>query len=358
MFRILTAMLILISAHAGAQPWPKDEWPRKSPAQAGIDQKKLQSLLSAAFAKHLTFETDGVVLIKDGHLVHEQYANGFTRDQKHALFSLGKTMINALIGVMEHQGLMNRNDELSRFYPAAGKRMTIQQLLHMSSGLEWIEEDRENLLQSDPWFAFYSRASYKDMPAWIAARSSLFQPDVKFNYSSGDSALLVAAMRGAAGESRHSSYAWDNLFTPLGMKSVSIERDGAGNLGLHGVGYASPLDVARLGLLYLRDGEVDGRKLWPADWLQFTRQMAPAQRNPFDPNDRNLQNNQAYGAHIWLNVKRPGDATKPYPELPSNALLGLGTRGQILLILPDQDLIFVRTGTDSLLMASLKGGHP
>jgi len=332
-------------------PWPKDEWPTKNLEQAGFSKQRFNQFLSTVFFPHLTFSTDTVVVIKDGFLVHEEYAHGFSRNRKHALFSLGKTVIAALVGVMELEGLIHRNETVNRYYPKLDplgvSQITITHLLNMSSGIEWIEEDRENLLQSDPWFALYSKASYKDMPLWVARHPVAHKPGIKFNYSSGDSALLTAVIRGALGEHRHASYPWEKLFTPLGMKSMSIERDSAGNLGLHAIAYSSPLDIAKVGLLYLENGLVNGQRLWPRDWLDFSNKMAPAQYNGTDPNDRNLQNNQAYGAQIWLNVKRPGDGERPYPELPANALLGLGTRGQILLILPDEKLIFVRTATDS-----------
>lgn len=345
-------LLLLVTQQSFANsPWPKENWPRKTLKDAGINPRRFDRFLDAAFANNLTIKTDSIVVVKDGHLIFESHLNGYHRGQRHALFSLGKTFINALIGIMEKQNLLHRSDQLSRHYPAVNaqgtKRITIEQLLHMSSGLQWIEEDRENLLHSDPFFAFYSRSANKDMPAWVAKRSQDFPADSKFNYSSGDSALLVAAIRGALGEQRYPDYAWEQLFKPLGLRSVAIERDQAGHLGLHGIAYASPLDVARLGLLYLRHGKVDGQQLWPADWVHFTSTMAPAQLTPADPNDRNLQNNQAYGAHIWLNVKRAGDNSRPYPELPANALFGLGSRGQILLILPDENLIFVRMATDT-----------
>ncbi|MBX3022938.1 MAG: serine hydrolase [Bdellovibrionales bacterium] len=333
-------------------PWPKEQWPRKSLKEVGFAPKEFDKFLSAAFAKHLTFKTDAILVVKDGHLAYEGYTNGYKPEQRHALFSLGKTMMNALLGIMENKGLLHRNDDISRYYPAINqfghKNLTVRQLLHMSSGLEWIEEDRENLVESDPWFAFYSRESLKDMPAWVARKAVLYKGERKFNYSSGDSGLLVATMRGAIGEAAYAHFAWQELFQPLGMTSMAIERDGAGNQALHGVGFASPRDIARMGLLYLTDGVVNGKRLWPRDWLAFTRQMAPAQNNAPDPGDRNLQNNQAYGAHIWLNIPRPHDSgERPYPELPANALLGLGTRGQVLLILPTEKLILVRTGTDT-----------
>ncbi len=373
---ILACCVLNLPAHARDVAWPRDEWQKKSPAAAGFSNVRLKAFLDFAHKKQMTFSTDSVVIVRDGYLVHESYANGYKRDQKHALWSLGKTMINALVGILEREGSLKRDDPVRRHYPAidrAGtKDMTISDLLWMSSGLEWIEEDKENLLQSDPWFAFYTKGSYADMPAFVAQRAQSRPAGQKFNYSSGDSALLVAAMRGAIGESRYLSFADTELFQKTGMRTVAIERDLAGNLSLQGLGYASPLDIARLGLLYLRGGDVEGEKLWPADWLQFTSQMAPSQRNLPDPNDRNLQNNQAYGAHIWLNKKRKGDKTLPYPELPENALLGLGTRGQILLVLPDQKTIVVRTATDTelflknrknyrheffkLFMAALKGG--
>lgn len=351
--KIVTTLIITLVPvfQANAEPWPKAEWKKTTPVAAGFNKRRFDDFVKKAFNQQLTFTTDSIVVVKDGLLVYEGYTNDYSRNQKHGLFSLGKTMINALVGVLETQGLMSRNDQARKYYPAIDsigrKDITITQLMHMSSGIDWIEEDKENLLQSDPWFAFYSRASYKDMPAWIAQRSLSHQPDDKFNYSSGDSGLLVATLRGAIGETNYENYAWTNLFDKLGMSTVAIERDLSGNQSLHGIGYASALDVARLGLLYLNKGNVDGQQILPADWVDFTKQMAPSQKNAPDSKDRNLQNNQAYGAQIWLNVKRPSDSERPYPEIPENALLGLGTRGQILLILPDENLILVRMGTDT-----------
>jgi CubicO group peptidase (beta-lactamase class C family) len=341
----ILAFLSIQSAYANRPaPWPTDAWPRKHYSELGFDQQKFLRFVGQAFHSTPTFTTDSVVVIKDGYLVYEGYRNDFRPDQRHALFSLGKTIMNAVVGVLEFSGRMRRSDPLSVHYRTS-KQATIANLLHMSSGIEWIEEDRENLLQSDPWFAFYSRESYQDMPAWVTKRAQGAVP--RFNYSSGDSALLVAAIRGAVGERDYDSWFWRELFDKVGMRSAAIERDQSGYLGLHGISYASAQDVARLGLLYLRNGVINGQAIWPADWVRFTSQMAPSQRLRPTPNDRNLQNNQAYGAHIWLNVKRPFDHERPYPELPENAMLGLGTRGQVLLILPDQDLILVRMGTDS-----------
>lgn len=142
----------------------------------------------------LTFSTDSVVVIKDGYLVYEWYTNGYDRNRTHAIFSLGKTMINSLIGVMENEGLLRWEEPVTCYYPAIGARsITIRDLLQMSSGIEWIEEDRDNLLQSDPWLALYSLASYK-VPAWVAKQASAHPPAAKFNYSSGDAALDIARL--------------------------------------------------------------------------------------------------------------------------------------------------------------------
>jgi CubicO group peptidase (beta-lactamase class C family) len=354
-----TISLILISVGFLALPawaqsaptWPLGEWERRSLEDSGFSRPHFQSFLNRAFASELTFKTDSIVIVKNGYLVYDYHANDYKPDQKHALFSLGKTMLNALAGVLEQQGILNRNDKVRRYYPGidrgSQKEITISHLMWMSSGLEWIEEDKKNLLQSDPWFAFYSRASYADMPLWVTQRAQIHPENTKFNYSSGDSGLLVATIRGAIPREHYLHFAWAWLFDKLGMRTVAIEQDQAGNLGLHGIGYASPQDIARMGLLYLRNGKVNHEQILPPDWVQFSNQMAPAQLNLPDPDDRNLQNNQSYGAQIWLNKKRAGDTELPYPELPENAMLGLGTRGQILLILPDEDLVFVRTATDT-----------
>lgn len=354
----LTVSLSLDAAAKTVAEWPMTDWPRQSLQQAGFSPSRFKNFLAFAFAPGVaSMDTDSILVVKNGYLVHEQYANGYRPDQKHALWSLGKTMINALMGVLEQRGILRRGDLLSQYYPAVGgqgRDITLEHLLHMSSGLSWIEEDKKNLLTSDPWFAFYTRESYVDMPGFVARRAVTSTPGSRFNYSSGDSGLLVAAMRGAIEKSvgllGYENFAWVSLFDKLGMTSVAIERDQAGNQGLHGIGYASSLDIARMGLLYLRGGRVGSEQLWPADWVAYSARMAPSQLNPPLADDRNLQNNQAYGAQIWLNRRRPEDATLPYPELPENALLGLGTRGQILLVLPDEDLILVRTATDAELL--------
>lgn len=334
----------------GSEPqWPTQQWQKKYYGRAGFDPNHFNDFIDSSFQESNNFQTDSIVVIKDGYLVFERHAHGYGGDKKHALWSLGKTMINALYGVMEKQGILHREDAAAKYYPMLYRPqtmgITLSHLLRMSSGFEFMEEDRDNLLQSDCWFAFYSKNSYRDMPAFIASKPILNAPGTKFNYSSGDSGLLMAVLRGAVGEADYRDYPWREFFHKLGMNSVSIERDNSDNLALHGLGYASPLDIARLGLLYLRKGVVNGESLFPEDWLPFTSQMAPAQKNLSNP--RNLQNNQAYGAQIWLNKKRPQDKTLPYPELPENALMGLGTRGQVLLLLPSENIILVRTATDT-----------
>lgn len=352
---LLIAMFASMSASAGPKgriaPWPMAEWQTGSLEQAGFSEMRFKNFVHFAFGKYPTFETDSIVLIKNGYVVYERYANGYKRDQKHALWSLGKTMLNALTGVCESRGLLNRNDFLRKYYPAIDafgrKDIRIVDLLQMSSGLHWIEENADDLLVSDSFDAFYTKDSYVDMAAYVSKRAAVAAPGERFNYSSGDSGLLAVALRGAVGEKDYMTFPWTYLFDKLGMKSVAIERDGAGLLSLHGLGYASSLDIARLGLLYLRKGQVNGEQVLPKEWIDFSLKMAPSQLNTPDPNDRNLQNNQSYGAQIWINKKRPEDKALPFPELPRNAILGLGTRGQILLVLPDEDLILVRTATDS-----------
>ena len=291
-------------------------------------------------------------------MIFEKYRAGFDGHKKHGLWSIGKTILNVLFGRAEKLGLIHRYEQADKYYPPIkGKNIQVDDLLRMSSGIEWIEEDKDDLINSDSWFGMYSKKAYRDMALYAAQKNLSHTPGQKFNYSSADSIILSAVLRGALGDKKYLRFAWDEFAEPLGIKSLSIERDLKKNLIVHGSAYLSSYDIARLGLFLLRDGQVEGQELLPSDWIAYTSQLSPSQKNPPTEGDRNIQNNQAYGVQIWLNKKRPQDAHRPYPSLPDNALIGMGTRGQVLLILPDEKIVVVRTATDTELLLSVRKNY-
>src|SRR5204863_4238552 len=125
------------------------------------------------------------------------------------------------------------------------------------------------------------------------------------------------------------------LWGPLGMTSAQPEFDAAGTFVGSAFVYATARDFARFGLLYLRDGVWDGRRLLPPGWVDFARTRSPA------------ANGHLYGAGWWLN---PDPGVKGVP-LPPDVFSAQGHEGQLISVFPSKDLVIVRLG----LFDDLKG---
>ena len=127
----------------------------------------------------------------------------------------------------------------------------------------------------------------------------------------------------------------EGLFDPIGMKSAQPEFDATGLYLGSAFVYATARDFAQFGLLYLRDGVWDGRRIIPEGWVDFAR-------TPALPVDGDV-----YGAGWWINPPTgTGRAFESYIDTgPSrDAFRAEGHGGQIILLVPTRDLIIVRLG--------------
>ncbi len=117
------------------------------------------------------------------------------------------------------------------------------------------------------------------------------------------------------------------------MASATMELDASGTYVASSYMYATPRDWARLGLLYLNDGQWQGEQLLPAGWVEYATTPAESAE----------QGN--YGAQIWLNAGPAGaPESRPIPSLPANMVYLSGFEGQNILLFPDHDLIVMRMG--------------
>ena len=198
-----------------------------------------------------------------------------------------------------------RNDERAA--------ITIEHLLHMSSGLEWVDGQGAG---SD----FVRMLNAEDMAAFAAAPPLEFEPGTTFEYSSGTTVLLARVMAELV-EGDFRAFLDTELFTPLGMAGVETAFDRSGTwIGAFGVD-TTARNFAKFAYLYLRGGVWDGQRILDPEWLAYTR--TPATTNP------------EYGAHWWLDPLRPG------------VLYAVGIEGQALTVDPEHDLVIAQFATDS-----------
>ncbi|MCG8293425.1 serine hydrolase domain-containing protein [Pseudomonas entomophila] len=334
--KALLFALAMTVGPAWAEVWPTAQWP--------VDEAHFdwQSVDTYAFAPRDTarggIRTDALLIIRDGRILHERYAAPTSVDTPHLTWSVSKSVLATLMGVAYGEGRFHLDDPASRYFPAlqAHPGLRIADLLHWASGLAWQEDYEYAPLKSSVVAMLYTRGR-GDMAGYTAAMPADSPPGKRFLYSSGDSNLLAATLRGMLEPGRYADYPWQSLFTPLGITSAVWERDGAGTYVGSSYLYLSARDLARIGLLMQRDGRWGERRLLPADWVAFNRTLF-TQAEPL-PGEANP------GGHWWLNLPLPGKPA-PWPDVPVDTFAALGHWGQALYVLPAQKLVIVRYADD------------
>ncbi|MBV4464104.1 beta-lactamase family protein [Pseudomonas sp. SWRI79] len=340
MFKGLSLIvMLLLSLAVHAENWPAEQWP-PGPKVTG---PALQALESYAFpprddATHQGIRTDALLVIRDGELVYERYAGPTTAQTPHLTWSISKSLMAAVLGVAYGEGLFKLQDPAVRFYPPLEKHpaMTMADLLHWASGLDWQEDYEYAPLKSSVVAMLYTRG-HRDMAAFTANHDEYAKPGQAFRYSSGDSNLLSAALKTIVGPTRYPDYPWTALFEPLGIRSAVWEADATSTFVASSYAYLTARDLARVGLLMVRDGRWRERQLLPKDWVDFSR-------DPYAGYQAN-QDEAVPGGHWWLNRAVDG-ATQPWPDAPADTFAALGHWGQAMYVIPSEKLVIVRYGDD------------
>ncbi len=148
-------------------------------------------------------------------------------------------------------------------------------------------------------------------------------------YSTGTTQLLARLVVERAGD--FDAFLASELTTPLGARSLVVEKDRAGTPFGGAFAWAAAPDWARFGLLFLRDGVWEGRRVLPAGWVDFSRTPAPA------------PNNRTFGAHLWINAAPAAGQFAPL-RAGIDAFMMSGSAGQYVIVVPGRDLVVVRLG--------------
>lgn len=312
-------------------PWPTAEWPAgELPDRVAA---KLTPLLDLAFsdpAPASMGETHGFLAVQGGCVVAERYWRDHDPDTTHHSWSQAKSMTQALIGILVREGKIDIHApaDVPEWQGTDDPRraITLDQLLRMSSGLKFAE-DYVDAGVSDVIEMLFG--SGKDDVAAYAAESPLVHPPgTVWSYSSGTTNIVARCAARALGASGPAfrDFMLRELFDAIGMASATPKFDAAGTFIGSSFCYCTVRDFARFGLLYLRGGVWDGRRILPEGWVDYARTPTPV------PPTEAL----GYGAHWWLGMAGPG-------SFSAN-----GYEGQYTLIVPELDLIVVRNGKSPL----------
>jgi CubicO group peptidase (beta-lactamase class C family) len=354
---VLAASLVAFAAIARADvvplpgqpadtPWPTTEWPTGE-LPAGVDRAALQSALDDAFTKKAPGlgETRELVIIQGGRLVYEQYAPGYAPDMPLVSWSMAKSVTQALVGVAAQQGRVDVDAPMGNpRWSADDRRAQIpwRTWLQMTDGQRYLEIEAKSVANSDASRKLFGPGRL-DVAGYCAGLPLIHEPGEHWNYNSCGIVLTADALTRAivpdpssAKARREAMLEWmrASLFDVIGMKAQP-EFDEAGLFYGSALIYASARDFAKFGLLYLRDGVWDGRRVLPEGWVDFARTPGAG------------KNADVYGAGWWINPQS-GDG-RPYPVRidvgpQRDAFSAQGFEGQYTLVAPSKDLIIVRLG--------------
>jgi CubicO group peptidase (beta-lactamase class C family) len=277
--------------------------------------------------------TRAVVVVQHGRVVAERYAPGYNADSPLPGWSMTKSVVNALVGVLVREGRLALDEPLRvpEWATAGDLRggITLRQALQMSSGLQFTET-YGNPLGDVLWMLFGTG----DAARFAASKSLAAPPGTQWSYASGTTNIIARALRHAVGGGDEDYWLFPRraLFEPLGMASAVLEPDAAGDFVGSSFMLATARDWARFGTLYLQDGIWGDKRVLPEGWVRFSAAPAPAAPDG------------VYAAHFWRRLGRDAYAPSGEEGLPPDAYHAIGHEGQIITIIPSHRLVVVRLG--------------
>ncbi|WP_156170250.1 serine hydrolase [Luteimonas sp. FCS-9] len=314
------ACAIVPDAVAQETYWPTHEWRNSSPEAQGMDSEVLADALD--YVRDHQTPIHSLTIVRNGHVVLDAYFWPFQEGQLHDLASVTKSVTSTLAGIAIGRHALELRQPLTAVFDQRRianldeqkRRMTIEHLLSMTSGLD-CEAGRgeitlSQMRESTDWTQFMLDLPMRD------------EPGSRFEYCSGGMHLLSAAITEATGLSAL-DFARRELFGPLGIGNAAWPADD------HGVSYGwgdlhlEPLDMAKLGYLWLNNGRWEDRQLVPEEWMRAAVQAQP----------QPARNGQKYGYGLWV-----------YPDRHPRLFEAEGRGGQRISVTPEKNVVVVFTG--------------
>jgi CubicO group peptidase (beta-lactamase class C family) len=329
--RKLMIVLILVAFLAGCAPfaakptsatyWPTNGWQTTKPEEQGMDSELLAQMVEHIQKKQLNIHS--LLIVRNGYLVSELYVYPYSAGQAHGVMSVTKSVLGTLVGIAIQQGyIKDVHQPLLSLLPDQEvanlddqkRAITLEDLLTLTSGLDCpdIPAPGEKFMEtSENWVQFMLDQSVVD------------RPGTKFNYCTSTIHLVSAVLQKATGMSAR-KFANQNLFGPIGVGPIPEERWPSDPQGVSVGGYGlslTPDEMAKLGYLYLNQGQWDGKAVVPAKWVVASTSS-----------HANRGDKKEYGYLWWIDPQKEWYAA-------------LGRAGQHIFVYPAENLVVVFTAT-------------
>jgi CubicO group peptidase (beta-lactamase class C family) len=267
--------------------------------------------------------TTAVLVVQNGKIVVERYADGFGIETSQRTWSVAKSLAGTIIGAAAQEKLIDPAQPApvpewqTPGDPRAG--ITVDQLLRMASGLHSATAGN----RTDAIY-FGGTGVTEETVGWPLEAP----PGSRFRYANNDILLAVHALMSKLRDYQGRRTPIELLFQEIGMDHTIAETDWKGNYILSSQVWSTARDLARFGMLYLNNGTWEGQRVLPEGWRDYvTRPSGPQPTGEF-----------GYGATFWLMNRSRG--------VPTDTFAAFGNRGQYVVIVPSRKIVIVRRGED------------
>ena len=286
----------------------------KNPNELGINQSNIDNLFNLSFQDK---STQSVVLLKNGQLVGERYADGFNKDSYGTSWSMAKSFYAALILIsIDREEIISLDEKASNYLPFFDDKrsvITIRQLLNMSSGLEYPDHQHETM---------FFRKDHLKYSRNIKLEK---EPDTLFEYNNVNSMLLGEILEVATGK-KADILLEERILNKIGIENKTLWLDEAQNVLTYCCVDMSARDYAKFGQLFSNGGSWDGEQIISKELIDETFQYV------WDTPNWWTDEKRGYSLHWW--VSRYNEKSKIF-----NAS---GRFGQYIFVDPKNDIVFVR----------------
>ena len=290
--------------------------PRSTPAEQGVDPAGITGFLEA-LASASEIELHSLMVLRHGQVVAEAWWDPYRPQEPHLLYSLSKSFTSTALGFAVAESLVDLDATVLSYFPELDAEVTDERsrsirVRHVAAMASGHTEDTID----QAW-----RIGDGDILRGFLLLRPQQEPGSVFEYNQPCTFAVGAIVQRVSGVPL-TEYLRPRLFEPLGIGPVGWLTDGRGReLGFSGM-FAPTEAIAKLGQLYLQNGEWDGRRLLSAEWV------AEASRSHVVPDRENPDWSQGYGFQFWLS---------------RHGYRGDGAYGQFMVILPEADAVVAIT---------------
>ncbi len=280
--------------------------------------------------------TVGLLVLRDDTILHEDYRRGYDATTRHISWSMGKSVVSALVGIAVAEGRIDSiEDPITKYVPelkgSGLDGVSIKNVLQMSTGLQFNEDYGD----------FYS--DINRLGRVIAFGSSLdeFTPTFQRNREPGTYHHYVSVNTQALGmllvrvtNKNLSEYLGEKIWQRMGTEAACywLTDDYGMEFAIGGLN-AVLRDYGRFGRLYLNGGSWEGEQLVPKDWVRAS--ITPDAPHLMPGENPASAHTAGYGYHWWI------------PPEPDGEFLAIGIYNQYIYVYPKKDLVIVKLSANA-----------